>query len=319
MNMKISKKRILGVAFFSFIVGSFFNKAVDFTLPEIIATIKGIDKYDAFKIYDASFLPEIFLTFLATFIAALTASFLIRKKQLLTAFIANSLYLLAYLAGLVIFIIYKTDFWAGNISVQLYLFILVGLTILGTLSGAFLGKKYYSEDLDLDLNNSKLTLFGIRWFHYFWILPIIIYPFLSSLLIALYLSLITLIADFYFGIHPSLWFNIIWWIYSILSPIIVMLVFWMIYVGFSRFWSLMQYNQNLSKGWKKILKVLLYGLIMPAISYSLAAIGASIIHNMPKPAFKDWKIGLILLLVIPSLGFISWVYQTTKDRIKKLK
>ncbi|MDI6891274.1 MAG: hypothetical protein QMC83_10135, partial [Thermodesulfovibrionales bacterium] len=49
-----------------------------------------------------------------------------------------------------------------------------------------LGEKIYSPDKDLDLGNDKLTIFGVRWLHYLWILPFIFYPFLASVIIIIY-------------------------------------------------------------------------------------------------------------------------------------
>ncbi len=312
---KTSKKRIIGAAFFGFILGGYIDSAFRFTIPNILAMVQKTGIETAQLNYESSIIFSLVVRIAIVFFAAAIAGFIARRKGILAGLLANSIYILIF-AGILIFAILEgTDELVGNISLQLYTFIQFLFIFLASIFGGFLGEKIYSSDKDLDLGNDKLTIFGVRWLHYFWILPFIFYPFLTSVIIIIYAGILTFLADFYFAIHPSLWFNIAWWIYFFIIPMVVFGAAYIMFGGFIRFYETMQYKQSGSRGWKKFGQVLLYGIGAPMLSYTLAAFGADVTHNMPRPASGDWKIGLILILIIPTIAILISIFSWAKEKV----
>lgn len=310
-----SKKRIIGAAFFGLILGGYIDNAFNFTIPRILAMVQKIDPKIAQINYESSIISGFVVPIVIAFFAAATAAFIARRKGILVGLLANSLYTLIF-AGILVFAIIKgADELVGNISLQLYAFLQFLFIILASIFGGFLGEKYYSPDKDLDLEKDKLTIFGIRWSHYFWILPFIFYPFLASIIIIIYAGILTFLVGYYFSIHPSLWFNIAWWFYFFIIPMAVFFAGWITFGGFIRFYEVMQYKQTEPKGWKKFGQVLLYGIGAPMLSYAIAAFGANVTHNMPKPATGDWKIGFILILIIPTIAIIISIFSWVKEKM----
>lgn len=313
-EIKISKRRIIGAAFFGLILGVFLDNAITFTIPNILAMIQKTDVEITRMNYESSTFPSLIVLPITSFFAAGIAAFIARKKGIFTGLLANSIFILVY-AGLLIFAIVKgTDELVGDISFQLYMFIQFLSIFLASISGGFLGEKFYSPDKDLDLGNDKLTIFGIWWPHYFWILPFILYPFLTSFIIIIYVSILTLLVDFYFTIHPSLWLNIAWWIHFFIVPIMILLAIVVMFFGFIRFYGVIQYKQIESKGWRKFGQILLYGVGAQILSYALAYLGALITHNMSQPAAGDWKLGLIFLSIFPTFAILIYLFSWIKER-----
>jgi hypothetical protein len=314
-EVKTSKKRIIGAALFGLILGGYIDNAFRFTIPNILAMVQKIDVEIAQLNYESSIIFSLVVRLVIAFFAAVIAGFIARRKGILAALLANSIYTLIF-AGILIFAILEgTDKLVGNISLQLYTFIQFLFTLLASIFGGFFGERIYSPDKDLDLGNDKLTIFGIRWLHYFWILPFIFYPFLTSFIIISYAGVLTFLADFYFAIHPSIWFNVAWWIYFFIIPLVVFGAAWIMFGGFMRFYEIMQYKQIESRGWKKFGQVLLYGIGAPILSYGLAAFGANVTHNMPRPATRDWKIGLILILIMPTIAILVSIFSWIKEKV----
>ncbi len=310
-NQKTSKKRIVGAAFFGLILGGYLESALSYTVPTILSIVQKIDVEIAQENYDSSFVIKLLLRVIISFAAALVATFIARKGKIIVGLLANSLFIIIVLIILGFAIMYNDNeiIWKSI----LFLFLITISSILGTM----FGNKLYSSEMDLDSLNDKVTIFGIRWFNYFWILPFIIYPFLSSFIIVTYAGILALLADFYHIIHPSLWLNLTWWLYFFIVPILVYIAIIIIIGGFVRFFGIMQYSQTKSHGWKKFKQVLIYGIGAPILSYFIAVVCANITHKMPRPISGDWKLGLILIFIIPLISILISVFSWIKEKIIK--
>jgi hypothetical protein len=310
-----STKRVVGAALFGIILGGYLNKALSFTIPAILSMVQKIDLQVAQINFKSSIVLVLIVQILVSFFAAVVAAFIARRKGVLVGLLSNSTFIILLAVYLISAISEGSDELVGHISLQLYTFISLLLTVLAGIFGGFFGQRFYSPDKDIDLGNDKLTVFGMRWAHYFWVLPFIIYPYLASIIMIIYAVTLCLLADFYFGIHPSLWLNVAWWIYFFAVPIGVFFAVWITFRGLIRFYELMQYRQMRSRGWKKFGLVLLYGIGAPILSYSIAAFGADIIHNMPRPSSGDWKIVLFLVLIIFIIAVLIWIFSWIKKRM----
>ena len=209
--------------------------------------------------------------------------------------------------------------YVGSISLQLYIFIGLILAIIASIFGGRFGEKYYSPERDLDLGQDKLTVFGIRWFHYFWILPFIIYPFLATVIIVAYAGILVALVDFYFILHPSLWLKISWWGFLFFMPILGGGAIYILALGFVRFWEVMQHKQTESKGWRRLGKILLYGIGAHILAGLIANFIVAIAHNMPRPVAGDWKIGIGLIFIIPAVVLIVSIFSWIKDKLSRTK
>lgn len=319
MKEKISKKRIIGAAFFGFIVGYYLNSAFEYTLPRIFSIVKKVSIEGGYVIYADSVILSLILSILAIFFAGMVAGFLARGKGILVGLLANSISIILFGGVLILAIFWGEDVFIGHISAQLYAFIGFSLAILASIFGGYFGQKFYSPENDLDFGQTKLTVFGIRWFHYFWILPFIIYSFLATFIIVAYAGILVALADIYFTIHPSLWLKISWWGFLFFMPVLGMIAIYILGFAFVRFWELMQYRQTKSKGWERFGKILLYGIGAPVLSFFIAGFIADVAYNMPKPATGDWKIGLGLLGIIPTIVLVVYIFSWIKDRFSRNK
>lgn len=314
IEIRTSTKRIIGAVFFGLILSGYIDNAFRYTIPRIISIAQKIELDLALIKYESSILINLIIgTVIGFFVAALSA-FLARRKGIIVGILANSIYILLIGAGLILAIVASVDELIGNISLQLFLFLQFFLLLLASVFGGIIGEKYYSSDVDLDLDKDKVTVFGVRWFHYIWILPFIIYPYLTSLIIFIYSGIIIFIADFYFIFHPSVWFKLTWWFYFAFAPFLVILSAGAMFGGFSRFWEIMQHKQTESRGWKKFGQVLLFGIGAPVLAWALAYFGANITHNMPKGKPGEAKIVLIIIGIIFGVGIIISFFSWVKDK-----
>lgn len=314
-EIRTSTKRVAGAGLFGIILGGYLNKALLFTIPAILSMVQKVDMQVAQTNFKSSVVLVLIVQILVSFFAAVIAAFIARRKGIVVGLLANSTFILS-LAGFLIFAISEgSDELVGHISLQLYTFIAFLFTVFAGVFGGFLGQRFYSPDKDLDLGSDKLTVFGIRWAHYFWVLPFIIYPYLASIIMIIYAGALSFLVNFYFGIHPSLWLNVAWWIYFFIIPMGVFFAVWITFRGLIRFYEVMRYKQTWSSGWKKFGLVLLYGIGAPILSYTIAAFGADITHNMPRPTSGDWKIGLILVLIIPTIAILISIFSWIKKRV----
>ena len=274
---QVSKKRIIGSMLFGFIMGSYLESSVTYSVPVILSLVQRTDIEIAEAVYNSSFAIKVILRIIIPFIVSLTATFLVRKGKIFIGFFANSLSII------LLTILLATDIYYGYFDLiwksLIQLILVIAFSVLGTISANSL----YSHDLDLDIENERVTIFGIRWFHYFWILPFCLFPFTSSFILVVYAGVLELLAELYYGIHPSFWLNLIWWIYFFIIPILLTIIFYIILGGFSFFFKFMQNSQVDIKGWRKLLIVLACGFGAPLLSWYLTVIVLNITHNMPKP------------------------------------
>jgi len=311
INNQPTKKRIIGAVIFGSILGGYLESALSYTVPTILSIVQKIDLEIAQEDYNSSFLVKIFLRILISFVVAMATTFIARRGKIILGLLANSILLIAISVLLVYAIIdYDNEIILKSL---LFLFLITFSSILGTL----FGNRVYSPEIDIDLLNDKVTVFGIRWYNYFWILPFVLYPFLSSFVIVTYAGILALLADFYHIIHPSLWLNIVWWIYFFIVPTIVFIAIYIIINGFIRFFEIMQYSQTESHGWKKFKQIIIYGIGAPILSYFIAVICANITHRMPRPISGDWKLGLIFIFIIPVISILASVFSWIKEKIVK--
>src|SRR5579863_3601181 len=132
--------------------------------------------------------------------------------------------------------------------------------------------------------------------------PFIYLAFLASVLMVVYAGITVLLADLSFAWHPSLWFNFAWnWGFP-LGSLLVWLATWITGVSLVRFYAVMQYGQANFRRWGKVGRVLLYGVGAPALSYTIAALGADVARAMPKPVEGDWKIAVGIMAAIMAIG-----------------
>lgn len=300
---------------FGLLCGAYAQNAADRTLPPIMSMVQKTDLETARATFEASSLYSSTILIVAMFIGAAAAGFLARRKGILTGVLSNSPYTLG--VAYVLFVSVAAGHYdalsrlpgasevTGDSSLQFQLLLRLVLFILAASIGGLLGQKLYAPEIDPDLDQERVTVFGVRWAHYIWILPFIYLGFLASAIIIAYAGFVVILVEFSFLWHPSLWFlSPIYWIFPV-GPILVWLAMWITLISFVRFYEAMQYRQTRFKVWKKVGRVLWYGVGGPALSYTLAALGADAAHAMPKPVAGDWKIAVGLVAAVILIGSIS--------------
>jgi hypothetical protein len=319
-------QRVLGAALFGLLCGGYAQNAADRTIPAIMSMVQKIDLETAYADYQSSALYRTSVLLIATFLGAATAGFLARRKGILAGVLSGSPYIL--FVGYILFVsiapqyyiglsrLPLADDFAGDASVQFQSLLRLVLLTLAVFVGGFLGHRLYDPQIDLDLDQAKVTIFGVRWAHYFWILPLIYLAFLASAIIIAYAGVTVLLADLSFAWHPSLWFNFAWnWAFPV-GAILVWLAIVITGTSFVRFYEVMQQRQTNFKGWKKFGTVVLYGVGAPALSYTMAALGADVAHVMPKPVEGDWKIAVGIAAAIVVVAAVSSVISRISARAR---
>ena len=204
----------------------------------------------------------------------------------------------------------------GNISYQLYQFLLFATVVIASVAGPLIAQHVSDGTWDPDLKQSRVTIFGVRWGHYFWILPLVVYPCLASLIMAIYAGVLAFLSSFYVALHPSLWFSFGWMASFGLNPMAVYGAFWLVLHGMERFLQVMAPGPRRMSKLATFWRVLLYGVLMPTLAFSVAAISASFTHALPKPTPGDWKIGLAIAggFAVLSLGgqALGWIMKRVK-------
>lgn len=309
-DVKTSKKRYIGAIFFGLILILFISKAFDYSLPAIISSVSHEDitsvklKYDEGGYRILLLLNLMFSILLSSFLG----SFLARKKGMLIGFFVSLPMTLLYLISCIF-----SPEW----------FFLVGflLSLTCGILGGYLGEKTYSEEFDLDLQNKKRTIFGVRWGHYFWILPLIFSPYLASLFLAIYVLIKSLIVEINFAIHPSLWLNFSYWFFFFLIWPLIMAPIYLLGWGFIKFWESMQIKIDENKKSNKFinfLKIFFLGIIVPIIAWGVYIISVVVMDNLPKPSAGDFKIFLwiagVLLIIVGGGGLINFFGNKIKNK-----
>jgi hypothetical protein len=321
------RQRIIGGAFFGLLVGAYAQNAAAYTLPAIISYVQGTDLETAKEIYDDSSFYRTLVIIIFTFLGGVAAGLLARRRGTLAGILSSSPYIFA--AGYILIalvgpqyapIFSKLPFaadMAGDTSIASQILLRLILIALAGSFGGFIGQKLYAPAIDLDLGQTKVTVFGVRWAHYFWILPVIYVAFLASVLMIIYAGITVIFADISFAWHPSLWFNFAWnWGFPV-GLILVWLAAWITGVSFVRFYSLMQYGQTSLRGWKRVGLVILCGVGAPTLTYTLAALGADVARVMPKPAEGDWKIAVGILVAIMAVRAIASIISHIREGYSK--
>jgi hypothetical protein len=287
-------------------------------MPTIISMIQGVNEVTATDQYSASAVFP-FLTFaFGTLLGSGVAAFLARKRAVLTGLLAGAPFAALFLTFTVLAVTRGDADLVGSVSYQLYEFLLFATVVVASVAGALIAQRALDSGWDPDLNQKKVTIFGVRWGHYFWILPLVVYPYLASLIMALYAGVLAFLSSYYVAFHPSLWFSFGWMASFGLNPIAVYFAFWLVFQGMERFLTVMAHGPSRMRKLAKFWRVILYGLLAPALAFSVAAISASFTHALPKPAAGDWKIGLAIGggFAVLSLGAqaVSWVRDWFKER-----
>jgi hypothetical protein len=310
-----STRRVVGAGIFAFFVSLFAYKACDYTIPIILSSIKGVEVEAARETYESWFILNLLVAAAASVLCGFVAGFLARKHFVAVALASNSILIGAMAWMLYSTISQGTVSLVSGVSVQLYTFVLLMVFIAGAAGGGVLAQRTYDPAYDLDLGNSKATVFGIRWPHFFWILPIVGYQGLATAVMILYAGVLSFLADFYLAFHPSLWFDFAWLAYCFIGPCLVYGAGHLLLKGVANFALLMQFQQHQVSGGKRFWKVIWYGILFPMFAFALARIAAAIAHNLPKPSAGDWKIGIALMALplLIGLGVSAWGW--IRDRL----
>jgi hypothetical protein len=313
-----SLKRLLGAALFGALTTGYATKACEFTVPRIISIIQRVDEAPAAAQYESSTALAFLTLGFGALLGSGVAAFLSRRWMVWAGVLANLPYSLLYLWSLVVAVEGGDDRFLGNLSFPLYSFLQVLILVVASVTGAVAARRLYSPEWDPDLGTGKVTIFGVRWAHYFWILPFVVYPYLSSFIMALYAGVLVLLTDYYVAIHPSLWFSLSWSVNATLNPLAVYVAFWMVIAGFGKFLAVMMHGQSTLRGFGRFWRAVWYGVFLPALSFAVAAISASITHSLPKPAPGDWKIGVGLTVGLIAIGLLvqgwSWIRERMAAR-----
>lgn len=315
---KFSTPRILGAAFFGFVLGSIARGIVNYTVPMVLVRIKNVGLEDAQNIYRSSVFANILISVLTVFLTAAVAGFLARRKGALVGLLTNMvpiLFLVAVMCYAVLSGANPLSVMASSAFFQLILIIVASVT------GGVYGQYFYKEERDLDLGKDKITIFGVYIPHYLWVLPLILYPFISSAVVIIYAWIFTFSTDLFFVSNPSLWINISWWFYFFINAFIIFVISILMIFSFFKFWKVMQYKQSFYIGWERFWQIVLYGFGIPVIVRAMANFTIKATDNMYKPIVNDWKIGLVYLLFVPTIGillnFILWITNKLTGGKKK--
>jgi len=322
-----AKPRITGAAFFGFLVGAYLQNAAEQSVPVIMSIVQKIDLQAARTIYDESSVYRTSVLIIGSLLGATVAGFLARKKAIFAGLLSSLPYILVAVYILLVSLgpQYSAVFarlpfaedLAGDTSLQHQAILRLVLFGLAGSLGGLVGHRLYAPEIDVDLGQVRVTIFGIRWAHYFWILPFIYLAFLASVLMIVYAAVTILFADFFFAWHPSLWFDSAWnWGFPV-GPFLAWLAIWITGVSFIRFYKIMQYRQAEFKGWKKVRRILLYGVGAPALSYTVAALAADVALAMPKPVEGDWKIAVGISAVILGIVAIISLIAKIRERVSR--
>lgn len=299
-----SALRILGAAFFGFLLGSVIRTIVNYTVPAVLMRIKNIRMEDAQNIYHSSIFVNILLGAVIVFFTAAIAGFLAKRSGALVGLLTNIVPILFLFLAMIYTILLGANPLLVAASSACFQF---ALMVLASVSGGIFGQYFYKEERDLDLGNKRLTIFGICLWHYLWIVPLIFYPFISSIVVIIYAWIFTFSTSLFFVTHLNLWINVAWWFYFFINPFIIVLTGLLMVFSFSRFWKVMNCKQTFYTGWERIWQVLFYGMLAPVLARLSANFTIKATENMFQPIINDWKISVLYILFIPAVGLILYV------------
>src|SRR3954465_5745938 len=88
-TIHLTKKRIAGSAFFGLMVGLYFQKALNYTIPIIISLIHHSSVADAVDIFNSSIVLKFFEVAAYTFIGAAVGGYLAKKRGVMIGLLTN--------------------------------------------------------------------------------------------------------------------------------------------------------------------------------------------------------------------------------------
>lgn len=275
--------------------------------------VHGADAVSASDQYSSSaWFP--FVTYaLAAAAGGAVAALMARRWAMLAGMLANS-----PMVAVAVLAVIRRDKGVSSIdSDPLRPSALLATVLLASVVGALLGRHSYSSTRDSDLNQAGVTIFGVRWFHYLWIFPFVVYPYLASLMMAIYVGTLSLLALLYAAIHPSLWLSLSLSA-SELNPFAVCCAFWILLKGIRCFFNVMSTCPSDVSGFAKVSKVIVYGLLAPSLAFFIACISAAYTHETPTAITGDYAFGLRSVAVLASLWCATkacfWIRNRTRMR-----
>jgi hypothetical protein len=311
-----SAKRILGAALFGLLLSALLVFSANDTIPRLMVLSSGSDLTTARSQFETMGLLRLGSFIIAVATGAFFAGFLSRGKGIIAGLFANSLNI-----GLFWFIMYGefsgsrlVDAPFGIFAPKVELIVVVCLAALVAAIAGHAGAQAYTSEADLDQQQGPATMFGIRWWHYFWIFPVVYFAFVESLIIVAYAWVNVMWKDTSYAWHPSLWFSLSAWFFLVLGFALAYAATLVAFGGLVRFHQTMEHGSEFH-GWGKIGKILLYGVGAPALSYPLAALASDAAHAMPTPARGDWKLAVGLTGVFFVIGIIGSVAPWLRRRL----
>ncbi|HUY14054.1 MAG TPA: hypothetical protein VMX16_10570 [Terriglobia bacterium] len=316
-----SWKRILGGAVFGLLSSAYIGNAAGETVPLILHMTEGLGVDAARFRYESSLWFRGTELVATVFFGAAAAGFLGRRKGVLSGFISGSPYIFVCAYLLLPHSVGSHVHTLGDLGdsgqlqpyQRLYLTVMLILLSAAAIVGGWTGERFYSPKRDRDLESGKITVFGVRWPHYLWIIPLIYRFFFASVILIVYAGISSYLADLSYLLHPSLWLSLSWCLASSAAPFLIWLSGMVTIAGFARFYEVMQYRQTRWRGWGRAGRVILFGVGAPTLSFAIAAVGVSIVHAMPKPVPGDWKLAVIIAAVVLLIWSASSVHAWLKN------
>lgn len=304
--------RILGAAFFGFLLGSLIRMIVSYSAPKVLMRINNINLADARALYSSSLLSNMIIGAIIVFLASAVAGFLAKKKGILVGLLSNFVPILFWVLAFIYALVSGTDPIMLIFSTP---FLQFAVIVLASIFGGLYGEAYYSNDRDLDIDKHGKTIFGIHWLHYLWIAPVVFYPFVLAIIAVVYSWLYTFSTDLYFISNFKLWINIAWWFYFFINPLIIFISGIILVMSFRMFWKVMQYKQRYYNNWEKGAKILVYGVVAPVFVKLISTFAIKSTENMFEPIIDDWKVGAAYILIIPVAGILIRFVWWIKDQV----
>ncbi len=309
-----SLKRLLVAITF----GSFFHS---YLLYAFCTTIPYFLSKNWVNIYTSNLIFSLIESFLIAFFTGIVSSFISRVRGIWVGVLANFIPTIFFLLLIkVVFPIFSEDLIRSMFNILFYelppstkynSIYLIGLFI-GSISGGIIGQNIYHRLKKLDLNEDKFAIFNIRWFHYIWLFPLIIYPYFCSFI---YIFLLILIFDtgyFNWSAHNELMFN--WkWLLSIFGiiPILLIISIFITFFGIKYLYSSIKLGQN--RDWKRLaLIIFLAGFGVPMLVPTIAFYGGHLHHILLKSTvLSNPKIGLFFIIsyIGGHLGIIGIIFS----------
>lgn len=287
-EVPFSVRRLLGAAMFGGLIAGYAQNACDYTIP-VINAVSASDQYSS-----SAWFPFVTSALGAT-TGAVVATLLARRWAMLAGILANSPMALYFLTVGVLAVLRRETGVQSIVSDPLHSFLLLATVLFASVAGALLGRHCYSSTRDRDLNQANVTIFGVRWFHYFWIFPLVVYPYLASLMMVVSAGALSFVASLYVAIHPSLWLSVGSSANASLNPLAVYCAFWVLLQGVERFLTVMSPRPTGVSKIAKVWKVVVYGLLAPSLAFFIGCISAVFSHEMPTATPGDWALGLRFL------------------------